>query len=163
MQVRVCWLGHWECHNFQNLSSHHPSAFASISDLTHWNRSAVDLVCISSKVSQCLYGSLEVHKQGGQKRFPTVQWLNSLKRDRGDVWEICDITLWSSHNSILFQCLHTPMGETWNYDNTKLQIHPLSYMFSLRQSKFICIFKCRGNSKCFVGDIKSIKWQGKPK
>lgn len=57
-----------------NLPTHLPFVhFTKTRDLTHWHGSAVDLVCIPSKVSQCLYGSLEVHKQGGQKRLPTVQ------------------------------------------------------------------------------------------
>lgn len=53
--------------------------------LTHWNGGAVDFVCISSKVSESLYSSLEVNKQCWQKRFPAVQRLNCLKREEGDV------------------------------------------------------------------------------
>lgn len=77
----------------------------------------------------------------GKKGFPlfsdSIVW-----RETGETfWEICDITLWSSHNSILFQSLHSPRGEMWHQDNTKPQIQPLSYiyMLSLRQSKFIHI------------------------
>lgn len=65
-------------------------------NLTHWNGSAVDLVCISSKVPQRPYGSLEVYKQRRHERLPTVQWFNSLRRERPTLREMCRITLWSS-------------------------------------------------------------------
>lgn len=54
--------------------------------LTHWYRSAVDLVCISCKVSKCFYGSLKVHEQCGQERLPAVQRLDGLRREGGKCW-----------------------------------------------------------------------------
>lgn len=54
--------------------------------LTHWYRSAVDLVCISCKVSQRFYGSLKVHEQRGQERLPAVQRLDGLRREGGKCW-----------------------------------------------------------------------------
>ena len=39
----------------------------------------MDLVGVAGKVSQGLYGSLEIHKQGGQEGLPAVQRLHRLK------------------------------------------------------------------------------------
>lgn len=46
--------------------------------LTGWNGGAVDLVSPSSKISQRLYCSLKVHKEGGEERLAAVQRLQGL-------------------------------------------------------------------------------------
>lgn len=52
--------------------------------LTGWNGGAVDLVSPSSKISQRLYCSLKVHKEGGEERLAAVQRLQGLRGERRD-------------------------------------------------------------------------------
>lgn len=95
----------------------------------------MDLVCISSKVPQSLYSCLEVDKQGGQERLPTVQRLDGLRNDQGNfekyVIQPCDLHIIPNY-SILYthQLVKSDTRITLNYKNTAPQ-------FSLRQSKYL--------------------------
>lgn len=96
---RHCLFFSCTCHGLFNtllFCAWKPKARCSPPNLTHWNGSAVDLVCVSSKVPQRPYGSLEVYKERRQERLPTVQCFNSLRRERPTLREMCRITLWSS-------------------------------------------------------------------
>lgn len=88
-----------------------------ILNLTHRYWSAVELVCISCKVSERFNGSLEVHEQCRQERLPAVQRLDSLRRERGKCFrKICHKkTLWCSHNSITFQPLNPQVADICSY------------------------------------------------
>lgn len=44
----------------------------------------MDLVSPSSKISQRLYCSLKVHKEGGEERLATIQRLQGLRGERRD-------------------------------------------------------------------------------
>ncbi len=44
----------------------------------------VDLICPSSKISKRFNGSLKVHKEGGEERFPSVQRLQGLGGEKED-------------------------------------------------------------------------------